>query len=87
MKKLLSVTLLSVCALAVSSEVNAAQTTQSITYKNTKYTLSSGSTCANGSTAIRYMRQWWCPATTTASTTPPATAPTTPVTAPTQPVS
>lgn len=47
-------------------------TSSTLTYKGSTYTLSSTSTCPNGTTALRYYRKWWCKV-----TAPVVTAPTT----------
>lgn len=53
----------------VSGEVSAATSkytsTSTITYNGIKYQLSSTSTCADGTAALRLNRKWWCPVTTT----------------------
>jgi hypothetical protein len=56
-----------------------------LTYQGSTYTLSSSSTCLDGTAALRYNRKWWCkvvapttdPVTTTTPTTTTPTAPTT----------
>jgi|GEM_PF-426073 len=63
-----------------------------LTYNGSTYSLSSTSTCADGTAALRMNRKWWCkvPTTTTTSTTTTGststTTPTTPTTTPAAPV-
>lgn len=35
-------------------------TSSTLTYQGSTYTLSSTSTCADGTAALRYYRKWWC---------------------------
>lgn len=47
-------------------------TSSTLTYQGSTYTLSSTSTCSDGTAALRYNRKWWCKV-----VAPVATAPTT----------
>lgn len=70
--------------LLISGEVAAAKNNSSasttITSNGVTYSVSSSSTCIDGTAALRYNRKWWCPVVNTVTTTPSTPTTTTPTT-------
>lgn len=64
-----------VCSSSFAAKKPASST---LTYQGSTYTLSSTSTCSDGTAALRYNRKWWCKVVAPVVSTDPIPVPTTP---------